>query len=139
MLDLIEGMRAGQVSDKDLNFAKTARLNSFPSMFSDIRMILSNFASLEFYGRPMDYYETYRARYEKVTIADIKRVAQKYLRPDQMVIMVAGNVEECKAGADKLLANQATIDAMATKFGGRSIDGLAKKYGDGTIHIVQLK
>jgi zinc protease len=84
----------------------------------------------------MDYYESYRARYEKVTIADIKRVAQKYLRPDQMVILVAGNIEECKAGADKLLANQATIDAMATKFGGRSIDGLAKKYGDGTIHIV---
>jgi predicted Zn-dependent peptidase len=139
MLDLIEGMRAGQVSEKDLSFAKTARLNAFPSMFSDIRGVLRNFASLEFYGRPMDYYETYRARYEKVTIADIKRVAQKYLRPDQMVIMVAGNIEECKAGADKLLPNQATIDAMAAKFGGRSIDGLAKKYGGGAIHIVPLK
>jgi hypothetical protein len=56
-----------------------------------------------------------------------------------MVIMIAGNIEECKAGADKLLPNQATIDAMAAKFGGRAIDGLAKKYGTGTVHIVQLK
>ena len=56
-----------------------------------------------------------------------------------MVIMVAGNIDECKAGADKMLPNQATIDAMATKFGGRTIDGLAKKYGDGTVKIITLK
>jgi hypothetical protein len=34
---------------------------------------------------------------------------------------------------------QSTINVMAAKFGGRTIDGLAKKYGDGTIHIVPLK
>jgi len=28
---------------------------------------------------------------------------------------------------------------MAAKFGGRAIDGLAKKYGDGTVHVVPLK
>ena len=44
-----------------------------------------------------------------------------------------------KAGADKLLPNQATIDAMAAKFGGRTIDGLAKIYGDGSVNIVKLK
>jgi hypothetical protein len=53
--------------------------------------------------------------------------------------MVAGNIEECKAGAGKMLPNQATIDEMAGKFGGRSMEGLAKKYGDGTIHVVPLK
>jgi hypothetical protein len=53
--------------------------------------------------------------------------------------MVAGNIDECKAGAGKMLPNQATIDAMAAKFGGRTIDGLAKKYGDGTVHVVTLK
>ena len=52
---------------------------------------------------------------------------------------MAGNIEECKRGADNLLPNQLTIEAMAAKFGGRSIDGLAKKYGDGTVHIVKLK
>ncbi len=141
MLDLIEGMRNGDVSEADLALAKSSRVNAFPSqpIFSDIGAIAQSFASLEFNGRPMDYYETYLAKYQKVTLADIKRVAQKYLRPSDMVIMVAGNIEECRAGADKLLPNQATIDAMAAKFGGRTIDGLAKKYGDGTVHIVQLK
>lgn len=139
MLDLIEGVRAGQVSENDLKFAKTARLNSFPAMFPDVGSIMRNFASLEFNDRPMDYYATYQDKYQKVTVADIKRVAQKYLRPEQMVIMVSGNIEECRAGADKLLPNQPTIDGMAAKFGGRSIDGLAKKYGDGTVHVVPLK
>ena len=139
MLDLIEGMANGDVSEADLKFAKNARLNAFPSMFSGVGSIIQNFAGLEFYGRPMDYYDTYLTKYEKVTLADVKRVAKKWLQPDKMIIMVAGNIEECKAGANKLLPNQPTIDAMAAKFGGRTIDGLAKKYGDGAVHVVKLK
>ena len=139
MLNEIERMRAGDVTEQDLKFAKAARLSAFPAMFSTVAGNLRNFASLELEGRPRDFYETYEARYSKVTLADIKRVAQKYLRPDKMIIMVAGNIEECKAGAGKMLPNQATIDAMAAKFGGRTIEGLAKKYGDGTVHVVTLK
>jgi zinc protease len=139
MLDLIEGMRAGDVSPADVEFAKTARVEAFPATFGTKMQIISNFAQLEYNRRPLDYYDTLRAKYEKVTLADVKRVAQKWLQPDKMVIMVAGNVDECKAGADKMLPNQATIDAMAAKFGGRTIDGLAKKYGDGTVHVVTLK
>jgi len=139
MLDLIEDMRNGNIGEADLKMAKSARVNAFPSMFSGVGSIIQNFANLEFNGRPMDYYEAYLPKYEKVTIADLKRVAQKWLQPDKMIIMVAGNIEECRAGADKMLPNQATIDAMAAKFGGRTIDGLAKKYGDGAIHTIPLK
>jgi predicted Zn-dependent peptidase len=139
MLDLIEGMRGGDVTQADLDFAKTARVEAFPATFSSILQTLSNFAQLEYNNRPRDYYDTLRAKYEKLTLADIKRVARKWLQPDKMVIMVAGDVDECKAGADKMLPNQATIDAMAAKFGGRAIDGLAKKYGDGTVKVITLK
>jgi hypothetical protein len=107
-------------------------------MFSTIFGNIRNFAQLEMDKRPMDYYDTYLARYEKVTLADVKRVAQKYLQTGKMLIVVTGNIEECRAGADKLLPNQGTIDAMAAKYGGRTIDGLAKKFGDGTVHIVKL-
>jgi predicted Zn-dependent peptidase len=139
MVNEIERMRAGDITEKDLKFAKTARLNAFPSMFSTAFGNIRNFAQLELDHRPMDYYDTYVSRYEKVTLADIKRVARLYLQPDKMIIMVAGNIDECKAGADKLLPNQATIDAMAAKYGGRTIDGLAAKYGDGTVKVVTLK
>jgi zinc protease len=139
MLDLIERMRAGEVTVADLAMAKKARLASFPAMFPSIGAIVRNFASLEFNQRPMDYYDVYEAKYEKVTVTDIKRVAQKWLQPDKLVILVSGNIEGCKAGADKTLPDQSTIDAMAAKFGGRTLEGLAKKYGDGTIHELPLK
>ena len=139
MVNEIERMRSGDVSEQDLRFAKAARLSAFPAMFSTVSGNLRNFASLEFEGRPMDFYQTYESRYDKVTLADIKRVAQKYLRPDKLIILVAGNIEECKAGAGKMLPNQSTIDAMAAKYGGRTLDGLAKTYGDGKITVVTLK
>lgn len=139
MLNEIERMRAGDVTEQDLKFAKAARLSAFPAMFSTIGGNLRNFAALELDGRPMDFYETYEARYGRVTLADIRRVAQSYLRPDKLIIMVAGNIDECKAGAGTLLPNQPTIEAMAAKFGGRTIEGLAKQYGDGTVHVVPLK
>ncbi|MFB3854085.1 MAG: M16 family metallopeptidase [Vicinamibacterales bacterium] len=138
MLNEIERMHSGDVTEKDLQFAKTARLNAFPAMFSTTFGNIRNFASLELDDRPRDYYDTYLSRYEKVTLADIKRVAKKYLQPQNMIIMVAGAIDECRKGADKLLPNQAMIEQMAAKFGGRAIDGLAKKYGDGQVHIVQL-
>lgn len=97
MLDLIEGMRAGDVSQADLDFARTARIESFPATFATTVQTLMAFAQLEFNNRPRDYFDKLRGRYEKVTLGDIKRVAQKWLQPDKMVIMVAGNIEECKA------------------------------------------
>ncbi len=137
MMNEIERMYAGDVTQKDLDFAKTARVNSFPSMFSSVFGNLQNFARLELESRPKDYYETYLAKYKKVTLADIKQVAKKYLQPDKMVILVTGYIDECRAGADKTLANQAAIDGMATKYGGRTIDSLAKKF-DGQTHIIAL-
>jgi Zn-dependent M16 (insulinase) family peptidase len=132
-------MYNGDVTQKDLNFAKSARINAFPSMFSTTFGNITSFARLELEGRPRDYYESYLERYQKVTLADIKRVAKKYLQPDKMVVLVTGYIDECKAGADKSLPNQAAIDAMAAKYGGRTIDGLARKLGDGTVHVVTLK
>ncbi len=135
IMNEIERMYSGDITEKDLRFAKSARINAFPSMFSTVSGNVASFARLELEGRPRDFYETYLDRYQKVTVADIKRVAKKYLQPDKMVVLVTGSIDECKAGADKSLPNQGAIDAMAAKYGGRTMDGLARKLGDGTVHV----
>ena len=139
MINEIVKIRNEPITEDELNFVKTARINALPSRFSSTSAILRNFAILEFNNRPMDYYSKYVESYEKVTVEDVARVAKKYLQPNNMVIMVSGNIEESRAGAGKLLPNQQTISDMAEIFGGRTIDGLAKKYGDGDVHILPLK
>lgn len=145
MLNEIERIRNEPVPEEDLEFARTARIEAFPALFGGggrsgaMFGTLRNFANLEFDHRPMDYFDTYIERYEAVTVEDIQRVAREYLRPENMIIMIAGNIEESRAGADEMLPNQATIDEMAAAFGGRTIDGLAERYGDGTVHILELR
>jgi zinc protease len=145
MLAEIERIRNEPVPEEDLEFARTARVNAFPALFGGggrsgaMFGTHRNFANLEFNNRPMDYFDTYVDRYESVTVEDIQRVAQEYLRPENMIIMISGNIEESRAGADELLPNQAAIDEMAAIFGGRTIDGLAEKYGGGTVEILKLR
>jgi zinc protease len=48
----------------------------------------------EFYGYPADFLEQYRAGVEKVVKADVARVAAKYLRKDQLAVLVVGNTTD---------------------------------------------
>ena len=48
----------------------------------------------EFYHYPLDFLERYRTEVEKVTAADVARVAQKYLHKEKMAILVVGNDAE---------------------------------------------
>jgi hypothetical protein len=68
-----------------------------------------SFANLEYDGFPMDYYETYRAKYNAVTKQDVMRVAKKYINPKEMSIFIVGDIEKCKAGYDK---HPGTLDQL---------------------------
>ena len=57
---------------------------------------------LEFYGYPPDYLMTYKAALEKVTLADLDRVAKKYVHPENYAVLVVGNGPEIKPGLDEL-------------------------------------
>ena len=50
---------------------------------------------------PEDYYETFLQKIDAVTVDDVQEVAQKYLHPDQMRIIVAGNAGKTVPGLKK--------------------------------------
>ncbi len=46
------------------------------------------------FNLPKDYYATYLQKLNAITVNDIREMARKYLKPDNAIIVVAGNIEE---------------------------------------------
>jgi zinc protease len=98
VLEEINRMRTTKVSAEELETAKNYAVESFPSFFSTAAQIAGTFAQDEFTKRPADYWDKYRDRVRAVTADDVQRVAQKYLQPDQLVILVVGNIDDITKG-----------------------------------------
>jgi zinc protease len=84
----------GTVQPIELKKAKDAILNSFIFEFDSKQKVLAERMRYEFYGYPPDFLERYRAAIERVTAADIDRVARKYVHPEKMAVLVVGNPKE---------------------------------------------
>jgi zinc protease len=79
---------------EELSLAKESILNAFVFMMDTRAKALTQQVQLELYGFPSDYYVKYPGLIEKVTAADVARVAKTYLHPDQLAVLVVGNEQE---------------------------------------------
>jgi zinc protease len=78
------------VGADELAAAKERIANGFIFTMDSKNKVLSQRMALEFYGYPADWYSRYLAGVEKVTADDVKRVANKYIHPDQVALLVVG-------------------------------------------------
>lgn len=90
----MEQLRTSPPTEAELQRAKDSILNSFIFRFDTPGKVLRERMAYEYYGYPADWLERYRAAIDKVTIADVKRVIDKYIHKDQMAVLVVGNPEE---------------------------------------------
>ncbi len=100
MLDEVERIRQGEVSDEELASAKDSYINSFVFDFTSPQQIVSRLMSLEFDNRPPDLLKNYIDNIRKVTREDVLRVAQKYLRPKDITFVVVGNPDNFEKPLD---------------------------------------
>jgi zinc protease len=68
----------------------------------------------EYYGYPADFLFRYQKAITTTTTADVKRVAQKYLKPENLVTLVVGNQSDMKQPLTNLAAKVTTIDITIT-------------------------
>jgi zinc protease len=92
ILEEMGRMQNQLVSPMELEAAKEAIVNSFVFRFTSRFSVVTQLLSLELDGYPPDYYDTLLDRYRAVTREDVRRAAQRYLRPDAASILVVGNV-----------------------------------------------
>jgi zinc protease len=98
----IDGLNARPFTQTELDRAKDNILNSFLFRYDTKDKVLAERVKLEFYGYPPDYLETYKAALERVTLADLDRVAKKYIHPGKLAVLVVGNGPEIKPGLEEL-------------------------------------
>jgi len=97
----LDRIRKQPVGDAEMETAVNYYLESFADNFQMPIMAMSSFANLEMVGKPMDYYKKYRDNIRAVTKARVQEVANKYIHPDQLAIMVVGDFEPCNKGGDQ--------------------------------------
>ena len=90
----IQQLVKGGVTPQEVKRAKDTILNSFIFQFDSKEKVLAEQIRYEFYGYPPDFLERFRAGIEKITPADVERVARKYVHPDRLSILVVGNDKE---------------------------------------------
>ena len=88
----IDRVREVPIEPKELQYAKDVVLNSFVFSFQTPSQVLSRLLRYDYYGYPADFLFTYRDHIDAVTIADVQRVAQTYLKPEDFVTLVVGNL-----------------------------------------------
>jgi zinc protease len=86
----------------ELKNAKDELLNSFIFHYDTPSKTLEEQVTLAFYGYPSDTLEKYRAGIEKVTSADVARVANKYIDVSKLATIVVGNDTQISPKLDTL-------------------------------------
>jgi len=78
-------------TDDELAQAKASLVQSLPANFASVNGINSNIASIYVQGLPEDYFKAFATAVGAVTKDDVVRVAQKYIDPDHLAIVIVGD------------------------------------------------
>lgn len=106
--DQMSALQSKPFSAEELALAKESILNSFIFTMDSKAKILNQQMNLEFYGYPADYYSHYVSGIQQVTAADVARVAQKYVHPNELSVLVVGK----ESDFDKPLNTLGTVSKI---------------------------
>ena len=110
LLDEIKRVQTTAISSDELDYAKESILNSFVFKFENPSQTLSRLTTYEYYGYPQDFIFEYQKGVKATTIEDVQRVAQEYLKPENIVTLVVGNEEEINPPLSQLGQTVKSID-----------------------------
>ncbi|MDT5261891.1 MAG: zinc protease, partial [Acidobacteriota bacterium] len=79
------------VSAAELDGAKQSIIRGFPRGFETPDQIANGLELIVTYDLPDTYFNSYIERVQAVTLEDVNRVANRYLQPDHMAVVIVGD------------------------------------------------
>ena len=102
ILKEIDRMRAEEVSEEELTLATSFLEGVFPIKYETTNAIARALTALAIYDLPEDYFQRYRAEIAEITPDRVMRAALNHLRPDELQIVVVGDVSAVRAPLERL-------------------------------------
>ncbi|MET0500713.1 MAG: pitrilysin family protein [Candidatus Binatia bacterium] len=90
----IRRIREELVAEEELTDAKDYLTGSFPLRFDTNRKVANFLAQVEYFELGLDYPERYPDFIRKITREEVLRVAQKYLKPEQLITVLVANQDK---------------------------------------------
>lgn len=84
-------IRSEPVSKKEISDAKSYLTGVYPIRLETQEGLTDQLVQIKMLNLPNDYLQTYRDRLSAVTVEDIQRVAEKYVKPDEAALIVVGD------------------------------------------------
>lgn len=135
MLRLIDRLRDEPVPGRDLELAKAYIAGSFPRSIETSQQVAGQIASEILLGRGPEYLERYRDRVAAVTAADVQRVAQTYLHPDRLQMVVVGDALQIHDDVEQFAVRSAIYDTDGTRI---ALEDLRPRASDMTFDLSGL-
>ena len=98
VLEEIEKIRSELVSEEELSNSVASFVETFTRNFSSAASTANLFATDAYTGRDPEYLMNYRARISAVTPEEVLRVAKRYLRPEDLSILIVGDLDTITEG-----------------------------------------
>lgn len=98
----IERMRDSEVTSEELATAKDSMDRSLAGLFETTPESASSIGQLFVHHLPPTYYHELPKQIQSISAAEVRRAAQKYLKPEEMVIVAVGDRSRIEPELEKL-------------------------------------
>lgn len=111
----LERIRQEKVGDEELADAKNFLTGVFPIRAETQEGLTNLIVNQHLYGLPDDYLKTYREYVAGISADDVLDAAQKYIRPDEMAIVIVGDAGEVRPQAESYAETVEVFDTDGKK------------------------
>lgn len=111
----LERIRTEIVPEEELADAKNFLTGVFPIRVETQSGLIGQIAAQQVYGLPDDYLETYARNVRAVTAEDVRRVAEAYIHPDRIAMVIVGDAGDVLKQASEYTDDVEVFDTEARR------------------------